>query len=84
MKELDLSNSFLVYLGCSQECTFMNTCKCAALMFAKYKNIFANIFANILTFTNGCDRIRTDKQRGHEHGQPHLLLRQSIKQRAKP
>ena len=64
--------------------TFMNTCKCAALMFAKYKNMFANIFANILTFTNYCDRIRTDKQRGHEHGQPYLLLRQSIKQRAKP
>ena len=83
-KELDLSNSFLVYLGCSQECTFMNTCKCAALMFVKYKNMFANIFANILTFTNDCDRIRTDKQRGHEHGQPYLLLRQSIKQRAKP
>ena len=27
----------------------MNTCKCAALMFVKYKNIFANIFVNILT-----------------------------------
>ena len=51
---------------------------------SKYKNIFANIFANILTFTNDCDGIRTDKQRGHEHGQPYLLLRQSIKQRAKP
>ena len=53
-------------------------------MFVKYKNIFANIFANILTFTNDCDGIRTDKQRGREHGQPHLLLRQSIQQGTKP
>ena len=36
-------------------------------VFAIYKNLFPNIFANVLTFTNTYDTIRTDKRQGDKN-----------------
>ena len=66
---------------CIRKSTPLQTLKIPPFfVFVIYKKYFTNIFAKCLTFTNTYDTIRTDKTKGDtKHGQPHLLLRKSIK-----